>query len=195
MVCMNKPGELEKPLKQELERLRLRVAELEQLATTDGLTGALNRRRFFELADSELARYNRYKRPLAFIIIDVDQFRRINEEYGYQVGDEVLQKFAAVVQRQIRKNDVFGRLANDEWGLLLPETRLPGALDMCERIREGCAQITLDTARGPLNVTVSIGVTEVTPANQTIESLYRRAEAALRRARSKGGNRVEGVYV
>jgi diguanylate cyclase (GGDEF)-like protein len=192
---MNKPGELEKPLKEELERLRIRVAELEQLATTDGLTGALNRRRFFELADNELARYHRYKRPLAFIMIDVDHFRRINEEHGHQIGDQILRGFAGVVQRQIRKNDVFGRLGNDEWGLMLPETRLPGALDMCERIREECAQIVLEAEQRPLSVTVSIGVTEVTKDNQTIDELCRRAEAALARARSKGGNRVEGVYV
>lgn len=179
-----------------LEDISLRhIAELERLATTDGLTGTLNRRRFLELVESELARYHRYRRPVTFLLLDVDHFSKVNETYGHIVGDEVLKRFAGVVSGQIRKNDLLGRLGGDRWGLLLPETRLHNALELCERILQVCGEMDVPSGDGVVKITVSIGTTEATQANQTVDGLFLRAESALQRAKGKGGNRVEGIYV
>ena len=136
------------------ERARLeqlvaeRTAALEQLATTDVLTGALNRRRFLELAEQELARAARYRHSLCLAMLDLDHFKSINDRFGHAAGDEALRAVAEVVRNGLRTVDLFGRYGGEELMVALPETGRAAASIALERIR---AQISLDppdAARG-----------------------------------------------
>jgi diguanylate cyclase (GGDEF)-like protein len=164
--------------------------EIEFLATTDDLTLVLNRKRFEELAEKEFARFRRYKYPLSFLIIDLDNLKNINDRCGHPIGDQVLKQFGTIFRAGIRKIDLVGRLGGDEFGLLLPEAGGEKAKEIGERLRRICEQEVIRTPDTLIHVTISVGVTDAQPDDQAIESVSRRAYEALHQAKNDGRNQV-----
>jgi diguanylate cyclase (GGDEF)-like protein len=164
--------------------------ELERLATTDGMTGIYNRRHFLTLADLEWNRTYRYNRPLSFLIFDVDYFKSINDKYGHQAGDEVIIHLANVAGSCKRTPDVLARIGGEEFALLLPETDLPHAQIVAERLRREIAAHPLTMASESIPATVSIGIAARSAKMSNISELMRAADKALYEAKRAGRNRI-----
>lgn len=165
--------------------------ELERLATTDALTGLCNRRQFFALAEREWSRVQRYDRPMALLMFDIDAFKAINDQFGHEIGDNVLVRVAAACNQAKRESDIVARIGGEEFALLLPETDLPSAALFAERLRLACTRLHVLPDRRDLSITVSIGVAEAGPGMRGIEDAMRYADEALYAAKRAGRNRVQ----
>jgi diguanylate cyclase (GGDEF)-like protein len=161
--------------------------EVYQLATLDALTELYNRRHFQELLEKELARAGRHARPLALAILDVDHFKRINDEHGHIAGDGVLRQIAAIVREHVRGEDIAARIGGEEFAVLLPEAGAQAADAFAERLRAAIEAATFTPGGLQRRVTISIGIAHLAPAR--IRSL-RGADAALYEAKDRGRNRV-----
>jgi len=168
-------------------QLRSAIFALEELASTDRLTNAWNRRRFEETIEGETHRSSRYGHPLSMLLIDVDHFKRINDEHGHREGDRVLVAVSSLVRAIMRKSDSLTRWGGEEFIVLMPNTGLGRAQATAKRICDTIAAAELD---GIGRTTVSIGVAEYLPAETTDEWLER-ADQAMYRAKQAGRNRVE----
>lgn len=165
--------------------------EIKRLAATDPLTGLSNRRQFFELAVSELDRARRYERPLCAVMVDIDHFKRVNDQHGHAVGDRVLQEVARRLRDTVRKSDTVARYGGEEFALLMPETDAPAALTAAERVRAAVATTPISVGEPPpLEITISAGVAAIRPDDRMIEALLERADIALYAAKNAGRNRV-----
>lgn len=164
--------------------------ELKRLASTDPLTGADNRRSFLEKGERELLRARRYHHPFSVLMMDIDHFKSVNDTHGHQVGDEVLKTLVSQSNRLIRATDILGRLGGEEFAVILPETTAGTALEVCERLRVELSEIVVDSDRGPVRFTVSIGLSMCENASDTLAAIMERADAALYRAKAGGRNRV-----
>ncbi len=162
-------------------------ARLDQLASTDALTGVYNRRRLFELAAAEVERSERYGHPLSVALLDVDHFKRLNDRYGHAAGDEALRELVRIVSTVLRKVDVLARYGGEEFVILFPETDQAGALRVAERVRAAVAEQS--GARGAPPLTVSVGLTQ-RRAGESVDPIFRRADAALYEAKDGGRNAV-----
>lgn len=165
--------------------------ELRMIAQHDYLTGALSRRGFIEQAQREMARQERYGRPIALIALDIDHFKRINDGHGHAAGDEVLRQVGAIMANTLRPSDVYGRLGGEEFGILLPETDLEQAAQAAERLRSAVEEH--DFAVGgdaSLRVTVSMGLVALDPGTDTLEVRLAEADRLLYQAKAAGRNRV-----
>lgn len=169
-----------------LVRLNLR---LEEMATTDALTGVLNRRRFYELLDDELQRAARYDERFSLIMLDIDHFKRVNDTFGHAVGDAVLKSLAGVVQVALRANDSLSRWGGEEFVVLAPETGREEALRLAERLRERVSDEAFPAAG---TVTVSLGVAEHRHG-ESGDALLNRVDEALYRAKENGRDRCEAA--
>lgn len=174
-------------LRQEIERLR---RELEQHSSTDTLTGALNRRAFFELGEREFARALRHRAPLSLVMLDIDRFKDLEESFGHAAADAAVVALARVIRDQMRTEDVLGRYWADKFVCLLPETALLDAHTMAERIRARTADDDLHLEAAVVPVRISAGVAMRKDADGSLDTMVRRAERALRRSKDTGGNRV-----
>jgi diguanylate cyclase (GGDEF)-like protein len=168
-------------------------AQLRALAAEDPLTGILTRRRFLELADLEWARALRHGRPQSLLLIDVDDFKAINDRHGHLSGDETLRRTAEICRSNLRRTDLLGRYGGDEFIILLHETQEPGAVLMAERIRRALEAGELRARHEVLRIRVSIGVAARREGIETLDALLALADAALEEAKAKGRNRVEGT--
>jgi len=169
----------------------LLVERLEALASTDGLTGALNRRRFDELGarDAELAR--RSGAPVGVLMLDLDYFKRINDEWGHAAGDEALKVFCARCSGELRATDAFARYGGEEFAALLPGAGAEGALAVAERLRLAVAASPIPWEGRGMPLTVSVGVyAGILAPDEGLESMVRRADEALYAAKARGRNRV-----
>jgi len=185
-----------------LRAIRANQEQLTRLATTDALTGLANRRRLLAEMDKELSRADRSGRPLSVLMIDLDHFKDINDRCGHAVGDAVLVAVAARCLARLRAIDLCGRIGGEEFVVLLPEADAEGALTTAERLCADLAETPIDTACGPLGVTISIGVATHRPrspqADETVrddvirrtQTLLQRADDALYRAKASGRNCV-----
>ena len=162
-------------------------AELRRLATTDALTGVDNRRSFMEKAEHEIRRAQRYGNPFAMIMVDIDFFKSINDKYGHQAGDLVLQKMAQAIKSALRKSDIFGRIGGEEFSIVLIETERETALMTGERIRSCIEALSINTGKETIHITVSIGVTFFKEGDD-ISTLSKRSDEALYAAKEKGRN-------
>lgn len=160
------------------------------LANIDPLTKSLTRRHFFSVAEAEFLRYLRYRHGLSMLVLDADHFKNINDTYGHHAGDLVLQSLSLVVLEQKRTQDTFGRLGGEEFGLLLPETSREQAKIVAERIQSTWAQTTSTVGDKLIRSTVSIGVAEAGPQDQSFEDVLRRADGMMYKAKQAGRNRV-----
>ncbi len=167
-----------------------RAEELEELATTDALTGLYNRRQFMTLAEAEWVRYQRYGRPLSLLMLDIDFFKKINDTYGHDAGDKVIAAVAGVCRANKRGPDILARIGGEEFVLLLPETDCAGAHVHAERLREAICERPLAIVGGSIPVTASVGVSEVRRDMNGIPELIREADTALYQAKHTGRNRV-----
>src|SRR6185369_10620944 len=166
-----------------------RANQFEHLATIDGLTGLCNRRQFDLLAEAEWKRFQRYYRPLSLLLLDVDCFKQINDRLGHDAGDRVLKEVARLCAEGRRSSDIVARLGGDEFVLLLPETELPDANAVAERVRRSVEQFVLphDTGNG-FPITVSVGVAMAAAGMSGTGALMRAADKALYEAKSAGRN-------
>jgi diguanylate cyclase (GGDEF)-like protein len=165
------------------------IANLEESANHDHMTGALTRKRLETLAQELLARAMPPDRPLALLIIDLDHFKRINDTFGHAAGDEVLREFVRITRQSLRERDSLGRLGGEEFGILLPESDMAGALKMAERLREQSEAHTVSGGFGECRYNISIGVA-ISIAGETFDHLSARADHALYAAKQAGRNRV-----
>jgi diguanylate cyclase (GGDEF)-like protein len=172
-----------------LDNARLHTI-VQRQAITDELTELANRRRFMETLETELRRAERFDEPLAVVFADLDDFKKINDRHGHQVGDRVLRAFAGVLRGRVRTIDVAARLGGEEFAVLLVETDLRGAEALAESLRAAVADLEVPAGRGePIRLTASFGVASY-PESQTADDLLAAADLALYRAKREGKNRV-----
>ncbi len=169
-------------------QLILDELELRKIASTDQLSGALSRRAWIEKAHCEIIRAQRYSRPMALAILDLDQFKSINDAYGHPAGDRVIKRIASLCMATMRQSDFFGRLGGEEFGLVMPETSAEGAEAVAERVRTIFTNEPIDLGR-PIHASVSIGVADLR-VNDTLETLIAHADRALYQAKTSGRNRT-----
>jgi diguanylate cyclase (GGDEF)-like protein len=163
-------------------------AEVQQLASTDGLTGLFNRRHFFELAHREFAIADRQRVPLGAIMLDIDHFKQINDRYGHAAGDAVIAAVARRLVHTARRSDLVGRYGGEEFAILqIGDGDLAA---FAERLRRAVGDAPIDTPAGPLTVTASVGVAVRTPDDADPSTLLSRADRALYRAKEAGRDRV-----
>jgi two-component system, cell cycle response regulator len=161
--------------------------EIYLLATTDYLTGIANRREFTTILEREVSRIKRYGKPFSLTMYDVDYFKRVNDAFGHNVGDCVLQSVTKLVKESIRGADVMGRWGGEEFMVLLPETDMYAARKASEKMRLAIAGHCFDTVG---NLTASFGIAAFEPQDD-LNSLLKRVDDALYRAKSKGRNCIE----
>jgi len=176
---------------QDIARRKAMEQELKRLATTDPLTGVANRRHFIEQFEMELARIKRFGKSAAFLMVDIDHFKNVNDSFGHAIGDTVLQHLAELSRRRLRRIDLFGRLGGEEFGILLPGTDGAKALQFAEHFRRHVADTPAQSSKGMIPFTISIGVAEFAPSDSASDSILARADVALYRAKEGGRNRVE----
>jgi len=177
----------------EEEKQRL-IEKLEHLSKTDGLTGLLNRRALTERLSYEIDRAKRYGSDLSLVLCDVDNFKQINDLYGHAGGDSALQNVSGTLKGMLRKTDIAGRYGGDEFIMILPETSMTGAVSLAEKIRASIesSEFRLEgdkTAR----MSLSIGVTCLAAASDTIDSFVKRADDAMYASKQSGRNKVSSV--
>lgn len=166
------------------------LTRLEELATTDGLTGLLNRRTLLAVAAQKIGAARRFGKPLSVLICDIDHFKRVNDNYGHDVGDQVIKGFAEALRRVKRDIDVVARIGGEEFVCLCEETSDQGGLQLAERIRTEVESMRIETDKGELSVTASVGVATYNSAGSDWESLYKSADEALYASKHNGRNRV-----
>ncbi|MFT3813562.1 MAG: diguanylate cyclase [Acidovorax sp.] len=164
--------------------------ELQRQACSDSLTGVANRRSFFERAELEFGRSRRHDTPLSLIAIDMDHFKRINDEYGHPVGDRVLQAFVLCCQRLLREQDLCARTGGEEFCILLPGTPAEAAQAVAERIRAESAAFGFGPEHPALRMTASFGVSGIGAADPHFGTLFSRADRALYTAKQQGRDRT-----
>ena len=170
----------------ELEHLN---AEVKMLATVDDLTHVYNRRGFFEIGRREIARAKRFEEPLAAIMIDLDNFKEVNDTYGHAAGDQALEEVAARLGRKLRKMDILGRYGGDEFFVLLPATDAVSACSIAERLRRNTANKPIRTEHGFINITISLGIAVLKNNTAGLEELMENADQALFMAKTSGHNK------
>ncbi len=170
-------------LEEEIRRRELAERQLRQLADTDALTGLYNRRSFFARAHELVALAQRYRHPVSLLILDIDAFKRINDEHGHREGDRALAHLATVLRHSLRSTDLAARLGGDEFVVLMPHTDAEAAYRAAQRIHA-----RLRDEVGPGSMTVSIGIATEIAAD--LEDLLARADRALYTAKRLGRNRI-----
>jgi len=173
------------------DELREKNERLEELSRTDGLTRVINRRHLIEVLELEFLRAARYEAPLAYIMADIDSFKKLNDEHGHQIGDSALVAVAASLKRNLRAHDIVGRYGGEEFGLILPQTDAAGAQAVAERCRRDVEALDIDGGGGAVHVTMSFGVAGCPRADTpSTAEFIKRADAALYEAKRAGRNRV-----
>ncbi len=170
------------------------MAQLQRKTRSDPFTGALNRYAMEEDLSEEFTRSCRYKRPFGIILADIDFFKKVNDTYGHQTGDEVLKTFVKLLRKSLREVDLIYRYGGEEFIILLPEADLDSAATAAERVRK-CVEShvlrhkTIEAIT--IKITVSLGVTCLADTDRQYQDLIKRADDALYRAKNSGRNRVE----
>ncbi len=171
------------------EKKRLE-GELHRLATTDVLTQSSNRRHFFDCARREFEHARQYGSPLAFLLLDLDDFKKINDQYGHQLGDQVLQRLAQCGANALRRGDLFGRIGGEEFAALFPGCEPDIALQVAERLQREVQRLNFQHDGVSFGITVSQGLTSLRAADANLEALYARADAAMYLAKRQGKNQI-----
>ena len=165
--------------------------QLTAAARTDPKTGLLNAAAWQREADAEVARAMRSDAPLGLLLIDVDYFKRVNDNHGHLVGDEVLRALATALRQQVRESDVVGRFGGEEFTVLLPRTDTAGACLIAERLRRSASGLSVPAAHASIHVTVSIGVAVLGQHGNDLFELLAAADLALYRAKDAGRDQVQ----
>ncbi|MCG8426364.1 MAG: diguanylate cyclase [Chromatiales bacterium] len=176
-------------VEEESEMLRKSVADARKRAFNDALTGLNNRHAFDTRMEEEFARWSRYGFPMSLIVIDIDNFKSINDTYGHKAGDKVLKVVGENMSRQVRKADFPARYGGEEFVVLLPETEREAAFSVAEKIRMAVEKMGFHSGDTSVNITVSCGLAQFQNGD-TQESVFNRADAALYLAKGSGKNRT-----
>ena len=163
---------------------------LKEASTHDALTGIGNRRLLTERLRDEADRAKRYERPLSVVMLDIDRFKAINDDFGHEIGDRVLIEIARVMEAEVREQDVCGRWGGEEFLILMPETDVATAAQVMERVRASIGTLAVRVNNDLLSVTVSVGVAAL-HTDESYSSTINRADVALLSAKRSGRNRVE----
>lgn len=188
--ALNKQEQLNSVLVERTGELNMANTRLKELATTDSLTGFLNRMEFTSQASKEFERTLRYHRKTSVMMMDIDNFKQINDSFSHAAGDEVLKVFADVCRSSLRSQDIVGRMGGEEFSVLLPETEVGQAAVIAERIRKDLSCRNISTLSGAVKATVSIGLSEVSNEDHNIEDTLHRADLALYESKETGRNRI-----
>ena len=173
------------------DELKIKNARLSELSVTDGLTNVYNRRYLRDKLELEFLRSRRYNHKMAYVMFDLDYFKRVNDQYGHMAGDYILVEVAAILKRNSRKPDLVARYGGEEFAMLLPNTELEGALTVAERAREQIEQTRFNFESNAIRLTVSGGlVLFPNPEVQSIDQLVRKADEALFLAKERGRNQI-----
>jgi len=174
------------------DRLRHNVQLSLEMAITDQLTGLHNRRYMSRHLDTLLSSAKKEAKPLAFVIMDIDFFKQVNDTYGHDIGDEVLKEFAKRIAANVRGLDLACRYGGEEFVVVMPDTDLAFAYSISERLRQSIETTPVKISRAPnmLNITISIGIAKTEGENDTAQALLHRADQALYRAKRSGRNKV-----
>ncbi|MBB2494464.1 GGDEF domain-containing protein [Aquipseudomonas ullengensis] len=162
-------------------------SELHRLATIDVLTGVNNRRHFFDQAATLFDEARSSARPLTFMLLDIDDFKKINDSYGHQIGDRVLQRVAHCGAYVLRRDDLFGRIGGEEFAAIFPGCDAQQALQVAERLQREVQRLQFTVDEQTFGVTISQGLTSLAPGDD-LDDLYIRADEAMYRAKHNGKN-------
>ena len=191
---------LEKKVEERTAELADANVKLEVLAVTDGLTGLFNHRHFDNTLEAELKRAERYGHTLALLMLDIDDFKRVNDTYGHQFGDHVLRGIAASLVESARKTDIVSRFGGEEFAIVLPEIDRDGAVALAERIRESVSSKSYRVNESgqqsgqEVTVTISLGVASYSGDGDGIDGLISKADNAPYKAKGDGKDRVEAAW-
>lgn len=184
-------NKLEQTVEIRTAELREKTKILEELATTDHLTKAHNRRYFFEIAYYSIEHAKRYGEPVSIILFDADNFKTINDTYGHQAGDEVLIQLVKICQKIVRKSDIFARYGGEEFVILMPKTNKETAYKIAERLRTKIAKAALKHQYDPVTLTISLGIAHWSGQDDIgLDELVAKADKALYQAKQAGRNRT-----
>ncbi len=164
-------------------------AELRKIAATDPLTGSANRRGLEEVANKELARAKRYHRPLSMMMLDLDHFKRVNDNHGHDAGDKVLVAFSEACRRSVRSEDLVARMGGEEFAIMLPETDSTATRILAERLLDKVRGLKVAVEKEAIRITTSIGIAEFHEGDD-IAAILRRADEALYNAKQNGRDQV-----
>jgi diguanylate cyclase (GGDEF)-like protein len=164
--------------------------QLREMVIRDGLTGLYNHRYFQDSMDHEISRAQRYKKPFSLIMLDIDHFKKSNDNYGHPVGDIVLKEVSKVIKNTIRDCDIAARYGGEEFAIVLPEAELKGAAIVAERLRKSVELLKITANNLCINVTVSVGVTcyVVSQGKKEKSEIISEADNALYNSKNKGRN-------
>jgi len=165
--------------------------KLKNLEQKDPLTGAFNRRYFMQVFEQSYSITKRYKTPLSIMVIDIDNFKSINDTIGHKAGDTVLKMVVDFCQTSFRDADLFARFGGEEFIVMLPNTPTIGAAIIAERIRDGVHSIPVTLANETVNCSISIGISQIEESDKSYTDVINRADTALYQAKDRGKNRVE----
>ncbi|GAA0818901.1 hypothetical protein GCM10009111_22270 [Colwellia asteriadis] len=171
-------------------KLKEKTEQLEYLAKTDFLTGIHNRGSFFELSTNALSATDRATQPLVIVMLDIDHFKRVNDNYGHDVGDKVLVSFVECLTKHFRDYDILGRIGGEEFAVCLTNITTEKAHLVCERLRKAVEKLTIIADDITINITVSIGITAAQGKILSIDALLKQADDALYSAKENGRNQV-----
>jgi len=198
--CIHWPYDVEEMLARVRSMLRIRGvydelcavnAQLKELSTRDGLTGLYNRRYLFEQIAAEVERAVRYQQPLSCIMIDMDDFKPVNDEYGHLVGDALFRRSAEIFRSIPRRVDIVARYGGDEVAVLVPASDLQAAVNLAHRVCDTMAKNQFTVGEKEITLTISLGVSCLDPKDPiTSDELVNRADVALYCSKRAGGNRV-----
>lgn len=183
-------------IRKSMSRLERYTDLIESRSRTDYLTGAWNRLEIERRIELEIGRSKRYVSPVALVLFDIDQFKRVNDSYGHEIGDQVLKSLVSFCQANIREFDALGRLGGEEFLILMPNTDEGAAFSAAERLREGVAHRVCATHRGaPIRITISLGVSVLhapTDADtyQEMKRLINQSDQAMYQAKQGGRNQT-----
>lgn len=189
----DKHGKLEyfAAIERDLTEQKRLQARLEKMATIDPLTELPNRQHILKLARREFSRSQRYHRPFSILMIDIDHFKKINDDYGHAGGDQVLHELGKLCSMELRDPDVLGRLGGEEFVLLLPDTPKSNAVYVAERIRQRLMDSLIQIDKKSLRVTASIGVAALDAEDEEFSNMLDRADMAMYDAKQAGRNQVK----
>jgi len=172
-----------------IQKARL-ISEIQQMVITDELTGVCNRRGLYEHGQQEVERSRRFNHPLSLLFVDVDYFKNINDQFGHNIGDEVLLQIAERIQVNVRELDVIGRYGGDEFLVILVETNLEEGIGIAERLLKNISDEPFFSSAGPISTTLSIGIAELNDLDADFDSLIIRSDQLLYLAKENGRNRI-----
>ncbi|MEX2287045.1 MAG: diguanylate cyclase [Planctomycetaceae bacterium] len=172
---------------QDNSELKRAMAEIQELSVTDQLTGLSNRRRLNDVLTAEMSRIQRHRGYLSIVMADLDNFKSVNDKFGHIAGDRVLQSFAKVLRKQIRRSDLAARFGGEEFAIVLPQSDAEGAVICVERVRRQLEAVPIGPDSQP--ITCSFGVAQLQPG-ESMDSLLSRADSALYQAKAAGRNQV-----